>query len=144
MTTLRLVTATSTANPNEHDLYLDDSGQLVWIGGDVTDGEDYAMEIAQSILCRLRLIRGEWYLDQRLGLPWRERIWRKGASSATIKAIFTEAIADTPGVREVRSVAVDLDHSDRTATIEFAAVTETGHIVTSSMLDTPFVIEVIA
>lgn len=141
MGSLRLVTTTSASNPNEHDLFVDDSGQLEWIGGDITDQSSYAAMISQRIKCRLLLVAGEWYLDQRLGTPWKE-IWKKGATTERVKAVIRDVIIGTPGVRSLDSLSVEYDNPTRTATIEFSATSEMNQVVTNADLDAPFIIEV--
>lgn len=136
----RIVTATSASNPIANDLYLDDSGQLVWLGGDISDGENYARMIAQRAACRLRTVRGEWFLDQREGTPWRERVWRKGVTADMIRRVVRAVLSSTPGIEDVGSVTVDI--SGRSATIAFEAKSDMRTPVTSDMLDEPIVVEV--
>ena len=142
MGNLRIVLTPSAANPNVGDLYLDDSGQLEWIGGDITDEADYALMVLQRIRCRIMLIRGEWYLDQRIGTPWREKIWVKGVTADTVRAIIWNVTKTTPGVESVVKVEVELDSTSRTATMEIVAVTDLGTMITTDMLDEPMIIEV--
>ena len=142
MGTLRLVTTATTANPNVHDLYLDDSGQLEWIGGDITDQDSYALMVAQRIKCRLLFSRGDWYQDQRLGTPWKERIWKKGVTAETVKSVIRPVIEGTPGVRALTDLSVSMDAEAREATVEWTVTTETNLKISSADLDAPFVIEV--
>lgn len=142
MGSLRLVTTSTVANPNVHDLYLDDSGQLEWIGGDITDTESYARMVAQRITCRVKMIRGEWYLDQRLGTPWKERLWKRGVTVEAVRRVMREVIEGTPGVRELRTLDVELDAASRQATISWTVITEDQIPVTSDDLDTVFIVEV--
>ena len=141
MATLRLVTEVSATNPTLHDLYLDDSGQLEIIGLDITDATDYARSVAQSIKCRLLMIRGEWYIDQRLGTPWRERIWKKGTSETVLYRMVQDVVLGTPGVRAVDSMEIEIDASTRTATVSnLQIITENGQIVTVAQLDEPMIL----
>lgn len=141
MATLRLVTEVSATNPNLHDLYLDDSGQLEIIGLDITDATDYARSVAQSIKCRLLMVRGEWYIDQRLGTPWRERIWKKGTSETVLYRMIQDVVLGTPGVRAVDSMEIEIDASSRTATVSnLQIITEIGQIVTIAQLDEPMIL----
>lgn len=142
MGSLRIVTETTAANPIEGDLYLDDSGQLEWIGGDITDKEDYSRMVLQRIRCRLLFVKGEWYLDQRQGTPWREKIWKKGVNVETIKRIIRTVIEKTPGVERLDRLNVTFDSVSRTATITLTATSDLGTIVTTNILDNPFIIEV--
>jgi hypothetical protein len=144
MGSMRLVTAATVANPTLHDLFLDDSGQIEWIGGDINEAESYARMVAQRILCRILLVRQEWYLDQREGTPWRESIWRKGTTAATLKAVLSDVIEHTPGVQDLRTIDVTLNATARSATVEFEAVSDMQTMVTSAMLDAPIIVDLAA
>jgi hypothetical protein len=140
MSSFRLVTTATAANPNVHDLYLDESGQLEWIGGDITDEQSYARMVAQRIKCRSLQLRGEWYLDQRTGTPWFQRIMRKGAGAETLRQVLREVIEGTPGVRQLVRLDIDFDAATREATVEFEAIAEMNQIVSSAQLDEPLII----
>ena len=141
MGTMRIVLATTASNPNIGDIYLDDSGQLEWIGGDISDEEDYARMILQRIRCRLLLIRGEWYLDQRVGTPWREKVWVKGVTTETVRHMVRLVVQSTPGVASISSLTVELSTVDRTVTIGLVVVSDLGTIITTDMLDAPLIVE---
>jgi len=141
MSNLRIVTAPSGTNPNNGDLYLDDSGQLEWIGSDISDAEDYSRMVLQRIRCRLLLIRGEWYMDQRVGTPWREKVWVKGASIDVIRRIIEQVAEGTPGVDSVDSLELTLDATHRTMTIDLVATTDLGTVLTTADLDEPLIVE---
>lgn len=142
MGSLRIVTSTTAANPVEGDLYLDDSGQLEWIGGDITDQEDYSRMVLQRIRCRLLFVKGEWYLDQRQGTPWREKIWVKGVTEDTVRRVIREVVVKTPGVQSLNSLEVSIDKQTRTASISLTATSDLGTVVSTELLDEPFIIEV--
>ena len=142
MALLRLVNTPTPANPNVHDIYLDESGQVVLIGDDITDIESYALAIAQRIKCRILLIRGEWYLDQRVGTPWKEQLLGRGVTADRIRRVLREVVLKTPGVAHLRSLKVSIDAQSRTATVtELVVVTDTRAVVTVAQLDTPMVLE---
>jgi hypothetical protein len=141
MGNLRIVTAPSGTNPNNGDLYLDDSGQLEWIGSDISDAEDYSRMVLQRIRCRLLLIRGEWYMDQRVGTPWREKVWVTGASLDVIRRIIEQVAEGTPGVDSVDSLELTLDATHRTMTIDLVATTDLGTVLTTADLDEPLIVE---
>ena len=125
-----------------HDYELDDMGQPTWIGGDISDQPDYATMIAQRIKCRLWLLRGEWYLDQRVGTPWKQRIWRKGANAETLRHVLTNVITGTPGVRQLVSLDIDYTPETRSATVAFQVLADMHLPVSSGMLDEPFIIRI--
>lgn len=138
----RLVAETTALNPHMHDLELDESGQPVWLTDDVTEPREYARTVAQRLKCRWLLFRGEWYLDQRLGTPWEQRLFRKGATENTVRAVFHEVAISTPGVRSVVSVTVVIDKVIREATIAYSLQMESNLVVTSDQLASPFVVDI--
>lgn len=141
MSTFRLATSATVANPNVHDLYLDESGQPELTGTDIADLDDYALSVAQTVKCRLLFVGGEWYQDQRRGAPWRERIWKKGVTESTVRRMVQQVVTTTPGVRSVESMDVEIDAATRQATISnLQIVAETGQIVTIAALDEPMII----
>lgn len=142
MSNLRIVLATTTDNPNIGDIYLDDSGQLEWIGMDPAETESYARMILQRVRCRLLLIRGEWYLDQRQGTPWREKVWVKGVNIVTVRRVIREVVEKTPGVDSIHSLNVTLDSSSRTLTITLVVVADTGALISTDVLDQPLIVEI--
>ena len=142
MSSFRVVQTSSASNPNIGDLYLDDSGQLELIGGDITSQEDYSRMVLQRIWCRLQLIKGEWYLDQRQGTPWKEKIWKKGVTEATVSIVVRHVVENTPGVERLDTLDVEIDRQTREATIEIVATSDLGTQVTTDLLDNPFIVEV--
>lgn len=140
MPTLRLVTVATAENPNIHDLYLNESGQLEWDGLDPTDSESVARDVAQSIRCAFLQRYGEWYLDQREGV---RGLIGKGITITRLKTVTREILGAVPGIRSVVSVDVPSYNTEtREATITWNAVTETDQIVTSDQLDIPFILGV--
>ncbi len=139
----KLVTTSTATNPNVHDLEIDENtGQPVMIGGDIEDQTDYATMIAQRIKCRIYLWRGEWYLDQRTGTPWEQRLLRKGADEETLRQVLTAVITGTPGVRQLVSLDVDFDPATREATVAFEVLGEMNQIVNATQLDEPFIVQI--
>lgn len=139
MSDLKLTTAVDAENPVVHDLQLA-AGQLQWGGLDPYDPADQAAMIAQRIRCRLQFMQGEWYLDQRQGVPWRQVLTAKGTTKARIAAIFRSAISAVPGVKHVRSVTVSQDFITRTATVTFSAVGDAQQVIGPTTIDLPFIL----
>lgn len=105
------------------DLKLDSTGDL-----DITnnkfsfvDGIDY---IAQSWKIRCLTILGEWFLDQRVGIPYFEHIFVKGPNEGLIREIFRQATYSVSGIKEITSLELDFDAATREATATIKGVTE--------------------
>ena len=142
MSSIRIVTAVDGENPTVGDLQLV-LGQLQWVGMDQTDPADQADMVAQRVRQRLLLVRGEWYLDQREGFPWREFVLGKAgviAGPEKLRSLFKAAIEDVPGVREVTLCTVAIDRAARTVAVEASFVTTDGAIVDVAGLDKPWIV----
>ena len=140
----KLTIETSAENPIAHDLHVE-HGQGVMIGLEITDAEDYSAEVTQRVLCRLLMVRGEWYMDQLRGTPWRERVWGKAGvvnGSIAIEKMIKGVILETPGIASVESVAVSLDRSAHRCSITAEATTDTTAPVSVAALDLPFVVAI--
>lgn len=108
-------------DPATGDLALDLAGDLRTVDG--------AEAIRQHVEVRLTLVRGEWFLNEREGIPYFEEILVKGVDLDRVKRIFTEAIIGTPGVVEVPSFQIT-DLGARRWSIDFQARADTGEVLT--------------
>lgn len=77
--------------------------------------------VAQAVLTRLRLYRGEWFLDTREGLD-RDRILGYG-TQATRDAEIKARISGTPGVASILAYESRVDVRD----FHVAALVETAY-----------------
>ena len=136
---LKLTTTIDGDNPTLHDLELS-LGQIQWTGIDQYDAEDQAEIIAQRVRCRLQYLKGEWYLDQRAGVPWMQAMAAKGTTRARMARIIRAALASTPGVSRVKSVTVAATTIDRSATITFAVEGDARRVIGPITLDVPFIV----
>lgn len=86
------------------DLLLDENHDLVIENFDLLLTNDSQI-VAQRIKQELLTLKGEWFLDGELGVPYMEILGRKGQLSAA-KTILTSHIMRIKGVKEI--IAFDL------------------------------------
>lgn len=139
-----MLTTTATAeNPVVHDLHLV-NGQFDIVIPTVADGDDYAREVAQRVKTRLLMIRGEWYINQNEGTPYRTRVLGKAGVSMgldQIREMFFAVVYGTPGVRSVGSIQIDIDRQARTLDVEINdVILATGQQINIAELRIPFVV----
>lgn len=103
------------------DLKLDAFGDLD-IGADDLQLISGPEAVSQHLRIRLRLFKGEWFLDTRIGVPYFQRLLGAKTSGAAVKALFRKAILGTPGVKGVTALAIDYDNPTRRLTVRFDAV----------------------
>ncbi|CAN0620561.1 conserved protein of unknown function [Burkholderia multivorans] len=95
---------------------LDADGDYV-LGGGANDFLVNTPEtVAQAVLTRLRLLRGEWFLDTTAGMPWSTEVLGKGTSS-TYDAAIRECILGTTGVTEITSYSSTRDPDTRALSV---------------------------
>jgi hypothetical protein len=113
------------------DIKLDTDGDLAIEDGDVAwlDGAD---AVAQHIRCRLRMFKGEWFLNEDEGVPWFDEIFEKGVEDGRVVAILRKVILGTPGVTSLTSLSLTHDRAERELSVVFEAVTDLGVNIVSA------------
>lgn len=102
---------------------LDADGDLVIPVETVTGNE----AIAQRVRVRLHLIAGEWFADERLGIPYmRDILGVKNPNIAAIKALIERAVKETPGVLRVDNLEAVFSAETRSLSVSFEAVADDG------------------
>lgn len=107
-------------DPVTHDLAVINN-KLVLVSG--------ADEVTQRLRSRLKMFRGEWFLDLTKGVPYRTEIFVKGISSERIAAAIKMEILTTPGVLQLLSYSQSIDGATRKLNIDFEVLTSDGEII---------------
>lgn len=81
--------------------------------------------IAQHLLIRLRFFVGEYFLDTRQGIPYFEQILIKNPSLIVVRAIFREAILETPGVVALTQFSLFPNSATRNLRLVFSCTVTT-------------------
>lgn len=110
-------------------LGLDQYGDLDLQGGRLTKLTG-AYECAQKIYTRLSLFLGEWFLDQREGIPIFTLVLVKNPDIDAIRRMYEKIIRETPGVRQLLSLTTNYDPAGRTIGLSFVAQYDNGAIIT--------------
>jgi len=109
------------------DIALDSTGDI-----EVVNGETRLVEgleaIQQHLTIRLRLFRGEWFLNLEVGVPYFESVLKKNPDPVELDDVFKVAILQTPGVEILFEFSVDFQPGLRKLRIDFAADTTEGII----------------
>ena len=109
------------------DFEQDDDGDLVVTNNNLVFVIG-AQDARQRIIQRLRTVRGEWFLDRRMGVPYFENVFQKKINPAIVASVIQAEIVSTPGVIELQSFDGDLD-SDRTLSIRLKARVTQNEII---------------
>lgn len=102
----------------------DNSHDLVIVDGDL----QLVADVAQAIKIRLLTVRGEWFLDNELGVPYFEEIFVKAPDLDRVRSIYRQTILDTPGVLDVRTITLSYTASTRELSVSFNCDSDQGEI----------------
>lgn len=93
----------------------------------------------QRLRQRFAMVKGEWFLDQRLGLPYREFLLVKNPSVALVSTLVRRVILDTPGFASVPKIAASVDKRRRELSINFEALLEDPNVIVRGV-NAPFLL----
>ena len=130
MASIRLAMAIDANNPVIGDIYIGPDGKTRLTAS-------LSEEVQQNLWLRFQFFLGEWFLDQRAGVPWFQQILGIKNSDANVSQILQRVITTCPGVATLTSFA--LNRSGRTAAPTFACTLNNGQVLTSADFP-PFVL----
>ena len=97
-------------------LKLSDTGDMVAPQSAADFWRDSPEAVAQAVLTRLRLWRGEWWIDTSEGTPWMDAALGMGKRK-TIEPAIRQRILETEGVRRIDAFSLSFEPESRTATL---------------------------
>jgi len=105
--------------------------------GDYTIGKPFLVDspeaVAQAISTRLKLWRGEWFLDTTDGTPYSGEVLGK-TMARTPEVAIKQRILGTPGVNAITAFSALYDGNSRVLTINAAVDTAYGPVTVSEVL----------
>ncbi|CRL44510.1 hypothetical protein SGGMMB4_01639 [Sodalis glossinidius str. 'morsitans'] len=81
--------------------------------------------VAQQVKQALLILLGEYFLDTRIGIPYREAVWVKNPQPTLLRTIFTETLLAVEGVTRVVDLRLAVD--DATRRLFITAVVESRY-----------------
>lgn len=91
----------------------------------------------QRLRQKFAMVRGEWFLDTRLGLPYREQILVGNPDRGLLVSLFRRVILSTPGFASVPTMTCSVDARTRTLRTTFEAILEDPNVIVRAV-DAPF------
>lgn len=85
-----------------------------------------ADQAAQGVTTRLKLFKGEWFLDLQAGTPWFQEILVDNPDVRRIESVLKARILGHQDVEEMLSFALEFDRATRDLTVQFEANTIYG------------------
>lgn len=73
----------------------------------------------QRVDCMLRTVRGEWWLDPTIGVPYFEEILKKNPDMSVVRQAFASVILSVPGVQEITRLEIKFLKATRALRVDF-------------------------
>jgi hypothetical protein len=112
---------------------LDKDGDMVIGHGDADYLKDSPECVAQAVVTRLRLLRGEWFLDLTEGTPYTPAILGKHTRD-TYDFAVRQRVLETEGVTEIMDYESIFDGETRTLTVNIRLDTVYGPVIIQETL----------
>jgi len=108
---------------NQHDL---DTSTLDFV---LLTNDD---RIRQHLLIKLKLWRGEWFLDTEFGTPYLQQILGKQLTLSGALAALRKSILEVDGVNQILEFNYNFSNHTRLLTVNFTVKTRYGQIEVSA------------
>lgn len=115
-------------------------GDLKIVNGQLVLVTRVADCVAIELRNRFLFVKGEYFLDTQLGVPYLAFIWVKNPDLLLIRSLFRKIILDTNGVTSVLDLSLDFNSSTRKLSFTFRAQCEDGNVVNGGS-NQPFIVE---
>ena len=92
------------------------TGDYVFGGQQADFYKDVPEAVGQAVLTRLRLLRGEWFLDNTEGMPWNTEVLGK-YTNGTYDAAIRQRILGTQGVLQITEYSSSVDTVNRALSV---------------------------
>lgn len=107
-------------DPNDRDILIEDDAMSIIAGDDA---------LVQHLVIRFQFFLAEWFLDQRLGIPYLTRILIKNPNLVAVRNIFREVILETPGIATITRFDLLVDSVIRKFSLNFTCEKTDGGVL---------------
>lgn len=113
---------------------------LALVNGQLRIVRDVAEEAAVVLRNKFLLVKGEWFLDTRVGAPYIAYVFVKNPDLLLIRQVFRKIILSVQGVKEILDLRLEFDRALRRLTFTFRALADNGRIISGGS-GQPFIVE---
>jgi hypothetical protein len=121
---------------------LDENGDMVFGHGSSDFYFNTPQGVAQSIETRLKLIKGEWFLDITQGTDWGGQILGR-TTEAQYDGEIQRVILETNGVLDIESYASNLQDRQLSVTVTVNTIYDAQAITLALTLGTQIIVSVV-
>ncbi len=116
-------------------------------GGDVDISQglrftsDLKTYVAQRLDENMSFFLREWFLDQRLGLPYFEAVIGQKPDFPLLDSLYRQAARLTVGVASVPNMQIAFDRRERRASVRFSVTLKDGSQLTDADIGQAFILK---
>lgn len=106
------------------------TNSFLWDKRGMTMTSGYLQYMQQKVRCCLSLLKGEWYLDTRLGIPYIPS-WDmdRDGHRAILESAIRVKISGISGIKKLLSFSSELDPKTRLFMVNFSAQCDNGEVL---------------
>lgn len=93
------------------------------------EGEE---EVAQCVACALGTNKGEWFLNDQMGIKFRAFLDKK-QTDEEMREQIRQGLFQEPRIKTVESIDFTVDQKERTIVVRFVATAETGETIAEAV-----------
>lgn len=101
------------------DIAFDSTHDMTLSGSDIAFAQEEDI-VVQRLTIRLQFLLEEWFLDNRVGLPFAQFIFEQGSSIEDIYELFRKEIKDTEGVENITELNLTPDPDEKGLRVDFS------------------------
>lgn len=109
------------------DIFFDDTHDLTLDGQDLKFA-DQANIVKQRLTIRLQFLLAEWFLDNAVGVPYTQTIFKAGTPLPDVYTIIRRIIIDTEDVNNLKTLDLTPDADARSLRVDFEVTTNNGSV----------------
>lgn len=107
---------------------LDENHDLKFVNNNLAFVENEYF-VKQKIKQRLLLFKGEWFLDETVGIPYFEDVFVKDVKLSRIEALYIREVQKIEEIEEITAFEINLDNKNRKLNIYFAVKDRENNII---------------
>lgn len=97
--------------------------------------------VRQKIASRLKFFLGEWFRDQRLGIPYYRVVFIMNPDLDVIRSLYRNVILSVQEVTRVENIELDYDKTSRKMAVGFDAFLDAGETLLVRQPDPAFIVD---
>jgi hypothetical protein len=116
------------------------NNDLKLTNGQLTLVTDVAEAAAIELRNKFRFVKGEWFLDTRLGVPYFDLVFVKNPNVLLIRQLFRTVILSCQGIDRILQLDTSFNEKTRKFSFSFRAQAANGKIIIGGS-GQPFIVE---